>query len=265
MAAYGFSGVLLISVILFRNSFVPHSLERITNLQVHIGPAVQMWALRWYCKGRCELWSGTEVTYMEIPDQMSVVPCVALYLLWVTVFVLDQFVIERKRIERLGFATLFSLMAHDMGILKALPTQLQSPIASRCVFVAGHFGLFVAGLPVMFFPFWPHTFMICFAVAWSFKNGASFYMTYFWKVYDEQINAFERQMKEMEAAEEAARAAQQASQESSKKNTIKADAQANGGHADIERVLTPGVDTDADADGSPDHGCTPLSRTSRVD
>jgi hypothetical protein len=127
-----------------------------------------------------------------------------MYAMWVTTYVLDQFIIERKRIEKKGFATLFNLMAYDMGILKKLPKRLQGPFASRCVFVVGHFGMFSAGLPFMFFPFKLQTFIICLAVLLCFRNGAKFYMTYFYKVYDQQIHAFEKQMKEMEEAEKAA-------------------------------------------------------------
>merc|ERR1712066_1129483 len=43
------------------------------------------------------------------------------------------------------------------------------------------------------------TLCICIAIIWAFKNGARFYITYFWKVYENQIHAFEKEMREAEA------------------------------------------------------------------
>jgi hypothetical protein len=45
---FGFShGPLLGSVVLWRNSFVPHSTDKMTNVFVHVSPAVTLWGIRW--------------------------------------------------------------------------------------------------------------------------------------------------------------------------------------------------------------------------
>merc|ERR1712194_996375 len=93
--------------------------------------------------------------------------------------------------------------AYDMGLIKSLPNKLQSPVASRAVFMVGHFSLFAAGLPYVHCPFIVQSFFICVATCFAFKNGAAFYITYFWKVYDHQIHAFESQMREAEAQAQA--------------------------------------------------------------
>jgi len=185
-AVYGFSGVLLISVPVFRNSFVPHSLDRMTSTTIHLMPALQLWVLRWYTPS----WSSR----FRVPEKQSVLPALGFYVLWLTVYVLHQFVFGRKFIEKKGYATLYQHMAEDMGIKQKLPVKWQGPIASRAVFVFGHFCLFAMGLPMVHVNFVLHSLLLAAAVLWSFKNGAAFYITYFWKVYENQILAFEKQM-----------------------------------------------------------------------
>ena len=40
-------GPLLWSVVLWRNSIVPHSTDKMTNVFVHVSPAVTLWGNRW--------------------------------------------------------------------------------------------------------------------------------------------------------------------------------------------------------------------------
>ncbi|CAK0890065.1 unnamed protein product [Prorocentrum cordatum] len=214
-AAYGLSGVLMVSIPVFRNSFVPHSLDRITSLHIHLGPALQLYVLRWYSNGRPVWWSETcpsgglpaeEVRswfglagapcVFRIPDAYSVLPSLCVYAVFIVGYCVNQFFWNRKTIDRRGYATLYHHMAYDMGIINRLPTRLRGPCASRCVFVVGHFLLFCAGLPVVHAPCLLHTALLCVVTAWALWNGASFYITYFWRVYEEQIHAFERQMAE---------------------------------------------------------------------
>lgn len=189
-ALYGLAGTMGVSTVVFRNSFVPHSLDRVTSVQIHLCPCLQLWAIRWYGgpKGR-----------FEFSEEMTAWPSLCLYAFWVSCYVLYLFIFNRKRIEKSGCPTLYHHMAYDMGLLKALPKRLQGPAASRIVFLLGHFTLFCSGLLWMIMPFALYTFAMCFATMWTFKNGATFYITYFWKVYETQITAFEQQMRQAEA------------------------------------------------------------------
>mmetsp|Transcript_14033 Transcript_14033/g.28083 ORF Transcript_14033/g.28083 Transcript_14033/m.28083 type:complete len:763 (-) Transcript_14033:138-2426(-) len=47
-SVFSFSGVLGLSAWLFRNSLVPHSIEMVTNTQVHVAPLFVVWTLRWF-------------------------------------------------------------------------------------------------------------------------------------------------------------------------------------------------------------------------
>ncbi|CAK0822037.1 unnamed protein product, partial [Prorocentrum cordatum] len=144
-AAFGLSGVLLISVVLFRNSFVPHSMDRITSFNVHLGPALQLFVLRWYSSGRpvwwykdrcpgdgllpeeARSWLGLagEPCVFRMPDSYSVVPALCVYAVFIAGYCLNQFCWNRKVIEKKGYATLYHHMARDMGIINRLPARLQ--------------------------------------------------------------------------------------------------------------------------------------------
>merc|ERR1711869_146372 len=99
-----------------------------------------------------------------------------------------------------------------MGFREKPPAQLQGPCASRLVFVAGHFTLFFTGLSYLLFPAPVHLLCIVLAMLVAVKNGATFYITYFWRVYESQILAFERQM--VQVAEACATAEAQAQEPS---------------------------------------------------
>jgi len=190
-AAYGFSGVLQLSVPVFRNSFVPHSMDRMTSLQIHVSPALQLWAIRWF--------ADSDRTSHRVAETMALAPSICCYLGWAAFYALVMFVVRRNAIERKGYGTLYALFADTYGYRAALPKKLQGPVGSRLIFMACHFALFCVGLIATCSSFWVHTACLALSVLWSFKNGATFYMGYFWKVYDKQIHAFEQQL----AAEEA--------------------------------------------------------------
>jgi hypothetical protein len=192
----GFSGVLMISVPLFRNSFVPHSLDRVTSFQVHITPVLQMWVLRWPSSESIARWPW------KIPPQqdMSMKPAFVMYLTWAFCYYTYLFVIQSKTIQKRGYETLYKHMSVDMGLEKALPQPLQNPLGTKAVFMLGHFMLFLAGVFAVHLQYWSHTVVMCGCTIWGFKNGANFYMTYFWRVYEEQITAFEKQRSEAQKA-----------------------------------------------------------------
>jgi len=157
---------------------------------------IQLWVLRWPSITHAGSWPWS------LPEAPSVMPSIIMYLLWALLYSSIQFVFLRRRIEREGYDTLYKLMTVDMGFEEALdrrlPKGFTGPIGTRVFFMSGHFCLFMAGLPTLHFSYWVHTVSVCVTLLWAFKNGAAFYMTYFWRVYDEQISAFERQMAEAE-------------------------------------------------------------------
>ena len=43
-------GPLLFAAVIWRNSIVPHSLDRMTSVFIHISPALTTWGTRWYAE-----------------------------------------------------------------------------------------------------------------------------------------------------------------------------------------------------------------------
>jgi hypothetical protein len=51
------NGPLLWAVVLWRNSLVPHSLDKMTSLFIHVSPSLTTWAIRWwpFAMGYCSV------------------------------------------------------------------------------------------------------------------------------------------------------------------------------------------------------------------
>lgn len=191
-AAFGFGGILAVSVPLFRNSFVPHSLDRITSFHVHAGPLIMMWVIRWKADEFRDRY--------HVPERPGFFWAWVAYLGWAVVYGVWMFVIRRKRIQKKNYATLYALFAEDYGILKKLPKKMQpwGPL----IFMVLHCAMFSTTLIYVRLPFLVQTVIVLGAIVWGIYNGAKFYMTYFWKVYDKQIHDCEKQMDKARAAVE---------------------------------------------------------------
>jgi len=192
-AVTGMSGVLLLSVYLLRNSFVPHCLDLMMSYQIHVSPALALWALRWY---------GGEGGFAVV-SETSVWPCLCLYLTWAVAYFIFMFFVTWHRCERKGNATLYKLMAIEKGLLWRFPSRFQNHRYGPVLFMLIHFSLFASGLSLVYSPFYVHSLSIIFTLMWAFRNGANYYVTYFWKVYEDQIHEFERLSAEQSALQHA--------------------------------------------------------------
>merc|ERR1711953_1324369 len=74
-AVHGFTGMLAICIPLFRNSFVPHALDRVTSFQVHLMPLLMLLVLRRF---------GTEDQrrIFQAEEFMTPWPSFCIYLTW---------------------------------------------------------------------------------------------------------------------------------------------------------------------------------------
>jgi len=192
---FGLSGVLLLSVFVLRNSFVPHSLDKVTSCHINLAPALQLWVLRWHGGGL------TAADSYVLPAEPSMLPAVSLYLGW-SLFYAANMLVLRKSVDKQGYTTLYHYVAWELGMYDKLPGRLQNEWGGPFAFMVGHSCLFSIGLVVVVMPFVMHTACICIAAGWCFRNGAGYYVTYFWKVYETQIHAVERQMAQVQVTED---------------------------------------------------------------
>merc|ERR1719329_2009252 len=153
-----------------------------------------MWAVRWRANEFRDRFF--------VPERPGLLWAWIAYFGWSIVYGAWMFVIRRKRIKRKNYATLYSLFAEDYGILKKLPKHIQpwGPV----IFMMLHHLLFLLTLVYVRLPFVAQTVIVIGAIVWGIYNGARFYMTYFWKVYDKQIHDCEKQMDKARAAVESA-------------------------------------------------------------
>lgn len=193
-AAYSYSGMMLFSVMAFRNSFVPHCLDRMTSLHVHLDPVLQMWVIRWQSEGLAQKGFSTS-------NEIGLYYAYAVYGLWALTYSLFMFVFDISKVKEGKHPSLYTLLAYDYGCYKAIPAWSR-PFAP-VMFMTGHVMLFsTTGLFYLALPFEAQTVCILLCILVAIKNGATFYMTYFWKVYEKQIHEAERQMAKAQAAME---------------------------------------------------------------
>lgn len=186
-AAQGCGGMLSVCVPLFRNSFVPHSADRMTSLHSHLMPLLMIFVLRWH---RTE---SQKQAYGSFED-MSIIPGLTFYVMWAIFYHTVVFAVVPKIYKGKKLLTLFVHMCYGMRLYTTLHPAIRSVTLYKCVFVMGHFCVFLSGVPYFYCPYWIQCLCILFSTIWAFKNGAEFYITYFWKVYENQISAFEREM-----------------------------------------------------------------------
>jgi len=178
-AAEGVCGLLAISVMVFRNSCVPHDFVRMTNAHVHYPAVICMMSLKLNCAGdHClGMQAGqSERWYLRLRDAY------AAYLTWATVYASIIFLLARKRIDRKQRDTLYKYFAEVLGWKDKLPKWLRP--YPQAVFMCGHQVLFLSGvgwllLPA-FFQFVASILMM--TVFWH--NGGRFYVDHFWKAYE---------------------------------------------------------------------------------
>jgi len=213
-AVFTFGGTLGNSVVLFRNSLVPHSLDKVTTAEVHFSPLVVLWTLRWF--------PPSDTSFVVTPDTLNTPffsswstawgawwsywlevfpPAFMLYVVWAAPYYGKMFIWSADKIERKKYATLYKYMALDRGILYKLPRRLQPH--AKLIFILCHLGIFLGGAvytPILYHSYWCHTLWLLFLLAVIIFNGAQFYIDYFAKHYESSLAVIEHLQSSIEHA-----------------------------------------------------------------
>lgn len=117
-------GPLLSAIVLWRNSLVPHSVDKMTSLHIHISPAVALWGIRWHSTPEqgfplCASPSQPAVGEGESMDQscsdvdlwQTVLLPLVLYLFWQLLYVVYVEVYRKKRVEERKYETSYKWIA----------------------------------------------------------------------------------------------------------------------------------------------------------
>mmetsp|Transcript_30126 Transcript_30126/g.64161 ORF Transcript_30126/g.64161 Transcript_30126/m.64161 type:complete len:510 (-) Transcript_30126:48-1577(-) len=178
-AAEGVCGLLTISVVVFRNSCVPHDFVRISNAYVHYPAVVMVLSTKMSCQGdHCiGMQAGQALPWMSRIKEAWLA-----YMLWAVIYATIIFLVARNRIDRKQRDTLYKYFSIQLGYKEKLPKWLR-PYA-QVVFMAGHQTLFLSGIWWLLFPFWLQALTLVWALVVFFHNGGRFYVDHFWKAYE---------------------------------------------------------------------------------
>eukprot|EP00922_Rhytidocystis_sp_ex-Travisia-forbesii_P036042 GHVS01053469.1.p1 GENE.GHVS01053469.1~~GHVS01053469.1.p1 ORF type:complete len:661 (+),score=122.90 GHVS01053469.1:148-2130(+) len=188
---FGFNGILGLSVVVFRDSLVPHAFQRVTSAENHISPVVVMWTLRWF--HHTDVFSLPDYTSQHESIYEGFIESLCAYLLWSCLYYTKLFIVSAFKIEKNNYATLYKYVAIEQGKLSRLPEALQDH--GEAVFMACHFGLFFFGylvVPILARSFYAHTLFVVSVLSTQIYNGGSFYMDYFAKHYESQLAVIEQ-------------------------------------------------------------------------
>lgn len=177
-------GPLALSIFLLRNSVVPHSLNKITDLFIHASPALLAWAMRW-SKDQlpfdiCEGTNGCSPTAHDL----IVVPACA-YLCWWAVYALWM-VTCGVHAHRAGYDVVYRL------ILRTTPAagRLLDPLPPRLgalVYLLAH-ALACLAFVALGLPLWRscplHTAFLAALLATAVRGGGAYYVR---KVFREEL------------------------------------------------------------------------------
>eukprot|EP00933_Yihiella_yeosuensis_P049655 TRINITY_DN4681_c4_g1_i1.p1 TRINITY_DN4681_c4_g1~~TRINITY_DN4681_c4_g1_i1.p1 ORF type:complete len:232 (-),score=24.80 TRINITY_DN4681_c4_g1_i1:53-721(-) len=167
------------SVVVFRNSCVPHDFVRIASGYVHYPGVVVVLSVKLHCNG--DLCIGLQAG-QALPWYMRVLDAWVMYASWAVVYVSVIFVFCSGRIDRKKRETLYNYFAVTLGYKQKLPAQLQpfSPV----LFMAGHMALFATGVWWIFLPTALQVIGAAITLAVFFHNGGRYYVDHFWKTYE---------------------------------------------------------------------------------
>mmetsp|Transcript_35673 Transcript_35673/g.79341 ORF Transcript_35673/g.79341 Transcript_35673/m.79341 type:complete len:381 (+) Transcript_35673:115-1257(+) len=197
-------GVLTPATVATRNSFVLHSLDKITSLFQHLTPAIVAWIMRWFPDKAVSGYSSlsaeqqaqfTRGSYVEL----TVLP-MAVWLAWASAYYLIIFVIAEKRIKERGYATMFSLQTKNT---KSPPAKFILGFKNKYVQYAAYLGVHgtscLVGMQLnwlCFHSFPLHTAYVLTVLLVSMWNGANYYMHIFAARYKQEVETAAAGVKE---------------------------------------------------------------------
>lgn len=193
-AAFAFShGSLLVSVILFRNSLVPHSVDLITSHFVHMAPSLALWSLRTADCGEYPVFEPAGI-------EMYMFCALAFYVVWVLPYSLIIFGFGKRRISRKNNEFLYKYVMESRSALAILPMKvgealrplvylLQHMLSTMCFALLSY---------ALLTNFWVETAAISVVFCVSIWNGASYYIEYFSVKYDKKLLRVEEMTKLLE-------------------------------------------------------------------
>eukprot|EP01101_Sappina_pedata_P009926 TRINITY_DN6132_c0_g1_i1.p2 TRINITY_DN6132_c0_g1~~TRINITY_DN6132_c0_g1_i1.p2 ORF type:complete len:367 (+),score=131.42 TRINITY_DN6132_c0_g1_i1:114-1103(+) len=196
------NGPLAWAIIMWRNSMVFHSLDKMTSIFIHLGPPVLMYGMRWsYAAPIYNICGNADNGLPVINGTIEGVSCdiswfdlcsypFLFYFLWQISYLIKTELVSKKKVEKQDLTTSFRWMLNEKGsIANKIATKYSYGVA-LLAFIGFQFAYTVATiLPVKFMydNFYVHTFFLVAVLTASLWNGANFYIEVFSKRYQTEL------------------------------------------------------------------------------
>jgi hypothetical protein len=175
-------GPFLVAVPLFTNSFVPHSIDKITSLVIHILPGLALWGVQ---AGECP---GFNVKVYSLTDFYLYAS--GSYFIWLFFYYLIIFGLTYERCIRKGNLTMYRYAMEDHTTLTYKYCGLLGERFRPLMFLSQHalsnLVLFCIAF-VLISNFWALSLSMVFVISWSAWNGATYYIDLFARRYEKDI------------------------------------------------------------------------------
>lgn len=189
------NGPLASAIIMWRNSLVFHSMDKMTSMYIHILPALVCFSQRWIdhlSKRYFPFYEGMDGTIFGNIIDFWVKPFLY-YVLWQTVYLIKTEVISRKKLEYntdLMTSLRWLTRKKDSSSYKLLSRfgehkskQLQTFVLIQATYTLVTFLL----MPLLWHSIWLHSVYLTAIFIVALKNGATYYFHVFAKRYIEEI------------------------------------------------------------------------------
>ncbi|XP_064398359.1 uncharacterized protein LOC135344976 isoform X2 [Halichondria panicea] len=186
-------GPLLSGILLWRNSLVPHSTDKMTSLFIHISPVMALWGIRWFSTEEqgFPLCSEPTVPGPRGCDHVTMTDAVYvpifLYAMWQIMYIVVIFIWRKEKVSKKKYSTSYTWMVErsKLGfmnkIYRIFGEKYQKPMFVFWQLIY----TIVSMLPVKFY--FHNTLLGVFvgSVVMTFAcyNGASFYIDVFSQRY----------------------------------------------------------------------------------
>ncbi|EKX48936.1 hypothetical protein GUITHDRAFT_46972, partial [Guillardia theta CCMP2712] len=188
------NGPLLIAILAWRNSFVFHSVDKVTSVYIHLFPSLFTW---------CERWHGDEAAKQPMTLDGWLMSPLKFYMLWQIFYLVQTEVIDRKKLDddptiktslrwlaqdkRSAPNKIALKLCRSMRIMDDKESFDHHNFKTKVVFVAMQLlYTILCFLPtgLVYQSFFLHSALIIFIFAASVWNGANYYIDVFSKSFE---------------------------------------------------------------------------------
>lgn len=191
------AGVLTGAVIATKNSFVLHSIDKITSLFQHLTPALVAWLMRWRTDrivpgfrdlGQQQQKAFTSAGFYEL----TILP-MGVWLIWAACYYVLVFVLAGKKVQERSYATMFALQTKNPNSsVSKLIFRFKNKHQQYLMYLAIHGLSCFVGMVLNNFWFHScllHTAFVLTVLCVSMWNGASYNFEVFAKRYIQSLGA----------------------------------------------------------------------------